>query len=164
MVRAVCAFSLSLLACGDKAGSDGVSGISAEDERLATELWAEIEGYGAWSGPADATGEPTQSASHSGAYVVTYLNEALAAWDGVEDAPAGAIAVKEAYAEAAGETLNGLTVMKKVDGYDEANGDWFWASYSDAGEVRDAGAVEMCASCHAAAPADFVYAEPPGLE
>lgn len=160
MVRALCV--LSLLACADKAGSDG--GVSAEEDRLATDLWAEIEGYEAWPLPAEASGAPTESASHSGAFVLTYLNEALAAWDGADEAPAGAIAVKEAYAEEAGETLEGLTVMKKMSGYDEDNGDWFWASYTAEGAVRDAGALEMCARCHAAAPSDFVYAEPPGVE
>jgi len=134
------------------------------DDELAADLWSEIDGYDAWSIPEGWTDTPTLSGSHSGAYVVTYLGDSLAAWDGGGTAPEGAVAVKESYDDEAGTTLTGLTVMKKIAGYDEATSDWFWASYSADGTVGSAGKVEMCSGCHASATSDYVYADAPAGE
>ncbi len=138
--------------------------VAPTDDELAADLWAEIDGYEEWALPEGWTETPTLSDSHMGAYVVAYLNDTLAGWDGSDTAPDGSISVKQAYDDDAGTTLTGLTVMKKIAGYDEATSDWFWASYSSDGAVGSAGKVEMCSDCHASAPADYVYAVAPAGE
>ncbi len=146
--------ALSLAACAGQ----------PSDEELAADLWAEIDGYDGWSLPEGWSETPTLSGSHSGAYVVTFLNDTLSGWDGSGVAPEGSVSVKEAYDDELGTTLTGLTVMKKIAGYDPDAGDWFWASYAPDGTVGAAGEVEMCTGCHTSAPSDYVYADPPAAE
>ena len=38
--------------------------------------------------------------------------------------------------------------MKKIEGYDTNNGDWFWASYEPNGDINNAGSLSSCYNCH----------------
>lgn len=160
---------LSLVACtgasadsfetDDSAADDTAA--TFDDSALASALWSATAGYEGWTLPEGWTSTPVLSGNHMGAYVVAYFNETLAGWDGTGEAPDGAISVKENFGDAEGTTLMNLTVMQKVAGYDGSHGDWFWAEYNPDGSVAMAGQVDMCSSCHASAPHDYVYADPP---
>jgi len=83
-----------------------------------------------------------------GALLITYVNSLAqdALTNGASQLPAGAIVVKENYGP--DRTLMGATVMEKVDGYDSAHGNWFWAKYAPDGKVEMAGRIDMCYACH----------------
>ncbi len=74
--------------------------------------------------------------THSAAFMTTYMNDvALATIQGhtgimKEDS----VLVNENYG--AEKKLMALTVMYKVDGYDPAHNDWFWAKYAPDGTIR----------------------------
>lgn len=138
MFRTVLSASLLLLtACG-----------SPSDEELAADLWTAIDGYDSWA-QADAwTGVQPHAGSHGGAsHVQMWFNDVA---DGAygDTIPDGGISVKETYDSADGAALK-IFVMEKIDGYDDANGDWFYARYSPDGTVDTAGAdASSCAACH----------------
>lgn len=68
----------------------------------------------------------------------------------------GAIQVKENYSP--DHELKALTVMYKIEGYNPAGGDWFWAKYSPEGETLKAGKISGCIGCHSGrADNDFVF-------
>ncbi len=95
--------------------------------------------------------------SPHGAFHRIFVNDALLSSIPVGDgrAPAGTIIVKDNYD--IDERPGNLTVMAKVPGYDPENGDWFWAVYSQDGEVIAEGSLMGCITCHAgAASNDFV--------
>lgn len=143
-----------VLACGDKDGDTGAtgdSGVADADLVLAQDLWTEISGYSSW--PASAGWEDLEETPGGvhGESVQIWVN--TAAYDVISagasaDMPAGAISVKEGYSDAAGTTLSGIVAMKKIDGYDSANGDWFWAKYSADGTPELYGSVSGCYDCH----------------
>ena len=84
-----------------------------------------------------------------GAHLKLYANSlAIEAAKAGKEMPAGAIVVKENYGKDA-ETLMAVTPMFKVDGYNPAAGDWFWAKYKADGTVEKSGKVEGCIKCHA---------------
>jgi hypothetical protein len=152
-----------MLAClepvEDRPGVDSGVGNGDRDARLVDELNAQREDYESWSQPAGWTDVPTESSTHVGLFVVRFDNPDLAAWDGEDEAPYGSIALKEEY-DADGELLS-FTAMYKVDGYDEAHNDWFWAKLEPDGTARAAGSVAMCWGCHQDAPQDYLHTEPP---
>lgn len=154
---------LVLTACTGKNSDSGDSGgaISSDDQQMASDLWTAIADHDTWATPDGWSSTPVLSGSHSGTYVVTYLNPALAGWDSTGTAPEGSIAVKDGYADADGTTLSNYTVMLKSSGYDSAGSDWFWAEYAPDGTVSAAGKVSMCSGCHQSAPHDYLYTDPP---
>lgn len=137
---------------GDSGASDGGSDISAEDQALAEGIWDEISGYDSWGQLAPWEGIQPSDDVH-GESVQIWANgaaEATVAAAAGGDMPDGAITVKEGYGDASGSSVNAITVMKKIAGYDSANGDWFYARYTADGTVTMAGAsaVSSCAGCH----------------
>ncbi len=60
--------------------------------------------------------------------------------------PYGSIIVKENYTT--DEELDKLTIMAKIEGYNEEAGDWFWAAIKANGEVLAEGTPKGCLSCH----------------
>lgn len=74
----------------------------------------------------------------------------------------GSTIVKENFNE--DEELLSITVMKRIEGFDPENGDWWYARYTADGEITTAdgkpvaGKVESCVNCHRASEgADFVF-------
>lgn len=156
---AALALPLLLSACSDKA-DDSAAG--NDDEQLAADLWAAIDGYQSWNQTADWTGiQPSADGTH-GPYVQIWINSTandtvVSAAGG--DMADGAILVKEGYSDETGATVSGLTVMQKIAGYNDAGGDWFWAKFTaDSGAVETAGIVSGCEGCHAAGQ-DYVRFE-----
>ncbi|WP_292487568.1 plastocyanin/azurin family copper-binding protein [Methanohalobium sp.] len=58
----------------------------------------------------------------------------------------GSIIVKEDYNS--DRELQGLSVMYKVEGFDENHNDWFWAFYGPNESINAEGQVEACYDCH----------------
>jgi hypothetical protein len=166
MRTSVLPFLLLLAACGgddetDTTDTDTDTPATFDDAAIAADLWVEIAGYDTWGRPAGWSDAPVLSGNHMGAYVIRYDNGTLSGWSGSGTAPEGSVSVKEEYADEAGTTLNDLTVMKKVPGYDPDHGDWFWAMYMPDGSVGMSGKVDMCYGCHAASPTDYLHTDPP---
>lgn len=164
MIRTMLAVSiLALTACGNE-GAGGAS-----DEDLAADLWTEIDGYDTWGQVGAWTGVVLHEGSHGGAsHVQVWFNDVAEADHGgtISD---GGISVKETYNDENGDTALKIFVMKKIDGYDADNGDWFYARYSPDGTVDVAGAdaIGGCAGCHNAATEDGLYTatqDPPTAE
>lgn len=68
--------------------------------------------------------------------------------------PPGSILVKENFSRNDRASLEGITVMKRIAGYDPDNEDWFFARYSAGGSLTHAGKVAMCSDCHSSADGD----------
>ena len=123
----------------------------SEDEKTAGNIWQEIQGYPGWNQAVDwAEIKESLDGTH-GNFVQIWLNQQ--ALPSFEDStslalPNGAIIVKEGYSSNNGSSINTVTVMKKIDGYDPDHGDWFWASYEPNGKINNAGSLSSCYNCH----------------
>ena len=136
MLSLIAVFALS--ACG---------GVPSDDE-LEVEAWDAIQGYESWGQVSTWQGIQPSGRAH-GAFVQNWFNPTALDNHG-STIPDGGIAVKENYDASDATAPNKIFVMYKVDGYDDANGDWFYARYGPDGSVDAAGqaAVEGCAGCH----------------
>jgi len=153
-VSALMVLTLSLGAC---AGEE-------EEEDLSRDLYDMAiagDAYKGWATFPGAAAALYPSGQHNGDYVRSYMNDvAAAALTGFSgEFPDGSILVKEQYADEAGATLNGHTVMWKRAGYDGEHGDWYWVAYTGTGATtKHNGMAPYCYDCHAAAKAtDWVY-------
>ena len=125
------------------------------DEERAMLLWTALNGFESWPQQAPWTGvQPQADGSPHGPYVQVWLNTlANDAYADVtaetSDFPAGSVLVKRLYDDAAGTMVKPeIFAMWKVEGFDAANGDWFWAKFDEAGNAEPYGAVGMCSGCH----------------
>lgn len=147
------------LACGDKddTGADDTGAVDA-DLATAQQIWTEIVGYDGWNQTAEWTGVQESADGTHGSHVQIWLNDdaydVIAAGAGGE-LPDGSILVKEGYSDSSGATVNAVTVMKKIAGYDAEHGDWFWVNYDLDGSVNLYGQVSGCYGCHSSGQ-DFV--------
>jgi len=144
-------------------GDDDTSSSASNDTTDA--IWAEIggdaQGYRSYAQFPNAT-DPMDSASHN-SVVEAYINDVVATamnetWTG--SLPDGALIVKESWStwDDVGGTPAGITVMKKIDGFDPENANWYWVNFGGDGSVSASGKVDGCVSCHAiAADNDYVY-------
>jgi len=124
--------------------------ISEENLALADELWVEIAGYSEWSQYENWLGlQPSLDGTH-GSHVQIWLNDsALTSIQNQKMQLSNySILVKEGYNNSSGASLTGITVMKKITGYNTDSGDWFWAKYKTSGTVENAGKISNCISCH----------------
>jgi hypothetical protein len=119
------------------------------------------DAYKSWSQFPGASPDLIKSGTHNGDFVRSYMNpvavEAIENFTG--EFPDGTILVKEQYADAEGKTLNGHTVMFKLDGYDADHGDWYWVAFNGKGETtQHNGQASYCYDCHMAVSSlDWVY-------
>jgi hypothetical protein len=112
------------------------------------------ENWHLWPGK----GEKYTGVEPHGMLLTTYLNQtALDALNGKQGAmPNEAIIVKENYMPDG--VLDAITVMYKVDGYNDEHNDWFWTKILADGTIDAEGQVEGCQSCHRAKrDNDYVY-------
>jgi hypothetical protein len=99
---------------------------------------------------------------HSGldGFTVWVNDDAAAAYDqilGGGDAsthqmPAGAIVIKELYADATCTVVDRWVAMKKIAGFDVAHGDWFWQDVAARRTISSEGQVPACSDCHEGRP------------
>ena len=126
-------------------------------------LWAHLEeeGYKSWN-LWPGKGEHYPGGAPHGATLTTYLNATAAhALDqGAASMPAGSIIVKENYMPDG--TLDAVTTMYKVTGYNPDAGDWHWVKYHPDGTVfadgMAQGMVPGCIACHTGkADNDYIF-------
>lgn len=126
-----------------------------EDQSEASVLWDAMSGYQSWGGFDGHVGIIRGKSPH-GKFVRTVMNDV-----GMQDQSApgyGTIIVKENFSREDPDSLQGLTVMQRIEGYDPDNNDWFWARYTPKGELTHSGKVAFCADCHFDAGADdFIF-------
>jgi hypothetical protein len=134
---------LALAACGsddDKAADSGLTDPNAE---LNAELDGLIDGYESW--PQVEAGIVPSAAVH-GEYVQNWLNDTaktVVDAQAGEPMPDGSVLVKQGYDDELGDSEKNLTVMWKTDG------EWFWAQYSNTGDLSKSGfELEGCVECH----------------
>lgn len=123
-----------------------------EDQGTAKALWNEMEGFTSWQQFPEHQGIKKGTSGVHGDYVATWIN-ATAAGD-MANLPPGSILVKENFSSNDRKSLDGITVMKRIAGYDPDNEDWFFARYSASGSLTHAGKVSMCSDCHSSADGD----------
>ncbi len=128
---------------------------SAEDQVEAGTLWESMNGYQSW-GQFEGHEGLNKGASPHGKYVRTFVNGIGAT---APSTPAyGTIIVKENFGKNDLSKLEGITVMQRIEGYDPANDDWFWARYTPTGSLTHSGQVAFCSDCHFDADGDdFVF-------
>jgi hypothetical protein len=91
------------------------------------------------------------SSDHMPAIVVFTSPEVAGIYDaGPYPFPRGALVVVEQYRDPGCMDLGGYAVMKKrEEGYDPANGDWQWYRMDERQQIKEAGKIVRCATCHA---------------
>jgi Cytochrome P460 len=120
------------------------------EEISGTRLWERISSdseystYSFWPGH---EGINPGQAPH-GVYHRIYINGDLLDALPVDSriAPMGTIIVKENMDR--DKQVQKITVMAKIDGYNDEGGNWFWAAYSPEGDVLAEGTPKGCVSCH----------------
>ncbi len=134
-----------------------------KDEISGARLWERISSdsdystYSFWPGH---EGISPGQAPH-GVYHRIYINGDLLDALPIESriAPMGTIIVKENMNR--DEEVQKITVMAKVDGYNNEGGNWFWAAYSPEGEVLAEGTPKGCVSCHVGMKSnDYIIVRP----
>lgn len=134
-------------------------------DTLPSEVWAylQAEDYTSWSHWPEK-GEKYQGGAPHGALLTTYVNgTALAAIENGTPVtvPADGIVVKENYMPDG--TLDAVTVMYKVPGYNAEHNDWWFMKRMVDGTVAAAGRVEGCQNCHIGGRAnDYLLTPIPG--
>ena len=119
-----------------------------QDRVEADSLQEEIVDYRQWKTPDWVEGY-TESVHPLPAYVKYYVNDK--GMSDIDNPPDGSIFVKEQFDE--DKKFIGLTVMKKIDGYDPENKDWYWAIADTDARITNAGRLNStwtssCIDCH----------------
>jgi hypothetical protein len=150
MVTAATAALVVVLALASVA-SEEMPGADAEA------LWSYLtkaDPYTKWKFWPDHEGMQPGNAPHGPNHKV-FVNSLALESPGVP-MQSGAIQVKESYSKK--EKLKAITVMYKINGYNQEGGDWFWVRYSPAGKVGASGKLKSCIGCHeSAAENDYVF-------
>lgn len=114
----------------------------------------DYHGWSLWPG----TEEMISSSAVHGAFVTVYVSDdALTAINaGAKEMPYGAMVVKDGFNE--NKELTNTVLMYKVKDFDPEHNDWFWASYTAAGDVTNEGILSSCYNCHnKAAQSDYLF-------
>ena len=119
-----------------------------QDRVEADSLQQEIADYRQWKTPEWVEGY-TKSVHPLPEYVKYYVNDI--GMSDIDNPPNGSVFVKEQFDE--DKELMGFTVMKKIDGYDPENNDWYWAIADNSGRITNAGKLNSswtssCIDCH----------------
>ncbi len=150
----LCCLSAVVVACG--------SDEDPTDAERAELLWNDISDHESWGQYAGATGVVESATPHADMADIRVNATGLSN----EGEPAyGTIIVKRNLLED-GTTLDALTVMQRIEGYNPTAGDWFWVKYDNSGTgtvamtgegVMLAGTPGGCIGCHGGAdPDDYV--------
>ena len=135
---------------------------TVEDSPTGAKLFTRImqdDPYQEWTQFPDHQGTFSSVLPHgpmSQVFINGEVESALANFDGT--LPDGSIIVKENVGTSPDVTEAALTVMWKIQGFDPANNDWFWANMTPEGEIVAEGKVQGCTACHGGSRAnDFVF-------
>ena len=134
------------MACGGTAELD----YEAEAKKLQTE----VKGWDKWKQHKDFSGiQKSEDGTHGG-FVAIYMNDTAAGAQGKLNGsfPNGSIFVKRGYDDKDGKKPKAwVTIMKKIDGSDPDNGNWFTMSLTDDGKLSKYTKSDKggCMGCHA---------------
>ena len=120
------------------------------DEQIANDLFEEVQGWESWTEKEPWTGLQVSSDGTHGTHVqITFNDLAADAW-GDDDLPYGSISVKRGYDGTTEDDARGfITIMKKIEGYNPDQGDWFWLRVGTSGTLgSELGESSFCAGCH----------------
>ena len=125
----------------------------SDDQQKANEIWDEMSGYQSWSQISDFSGVQSSNSVH-GSYVQVWINEIAESFlsDSTSSGqlPNGSLIVKEGYSDSNGSDISKITIMKKIEGYDTSNNNWYWANYNPGGDLGGKNGKEaFCYNCHA---------------
>ncbi len=115
-----------------------------------------VEGWQDWE---EVSRERMFSEGHSDMWVEIYLapEHVEAYLDEDADIPDDMILVKPQFQSETAEEPEDLTVMIRDE---DTESGWTWAMYSpDGAQVMEAGQIQMCTACHAAAGEDMLFRE-----
>lgn len=121
---------------------------AGQDRVEANTLEAEIANYSSWKTP-DWVEDYQESVHPLPEYVKYYVNDK--GMSDIDNPPDGSIFVKEQFDK--DKQFIGITVMKKIDGYDPPNKDWYWAIADTDARITNAGKLNSawtssCIDCH----------------
>ena len=137
--------------CG--CGSGNAMEVSDADARHAMRRFRE---YRTW---AKANAVQFKSKPHKGMMIWNYVNNlARDSWQNNRPYPNGAAIAKEGHKKGARSMI--FLMEKRGEGYDTANGDWWYATVAANGKVMNAGKVSSCINCHENADNDHVFGTP----
>ncbi|OHD28342.1 MAG: hypothetical protein A2V99_05535 [Spirochaetes bacterium RBG_16_67_19] len=149
-MKTLLAFLLTLLLLGCAPAEQPRLPALGRAEISGARLWqrisaeADFEHWAFWPGHEELQPGQSPHGQFHEVYINYLLEEALPAAG--RRAPNGSLIVKENFD--ADRRPTNLTVMAKVEGYDPANGDWFWAAYDPQGKVQAEGRLQSCIDCH----------------
>lgn len=140
-------FALAILAL-TTAGCTFFGKPIGQDKVQANTLQQEIADYKSWKTPDWVEGF-NESVHPLPEYVKYYVNDI--GMKDIDEPANGTIIVKEQFDQ--DKQFIGLTVMKKVEGYDPENKDWYWAIADTDARVTNAGRLNSvwtssCIDCH----------------
>lgn len=154
---------IALVSCNSPGEEPKLDALTV-DEIDAETLWNRIsvdapyETYEYWPGHDGVRPGQAPHGEFHEIFINRTLIEALPSAERV--APYGTIIVKRSLNAAANEVV-AITVMAKVEGVNPSAGDWFWANYTQDGEVRVSGVVGGCIECHSGmSENDYVIVRP----
>jgi hypothetical protein len=143
------------------------------DVTLAGDLWAVMASFETWAPFEGLEGFRPGDDAH-GRFQKHTVNTIAASSNG--SFPNGAIIASRNFAAEDETTLESITVMQKITGYDAERGDWFWVKFEVGGTVAvdergfnlagriDTGDESGCIGCHTNAPdGDFVFSGGPQM-
>ena len=156
-----------------------ISEINVEEgfkvEKLANELWNKIQSENYW---VNWKTWPVKEAFYKGgelhgALLTTYVNDTALKTiiNKKGQMPPGAIIITENYMP--DKTLDSITVMHKIEGFNPKVNDWFWVKFGPDGKIATAekygqtlnlaGKVAACIECHGEQSAnDYIFTSPLG--
>ncbi len=140
---------------------DDMGGGMGDDDTMAQKIIQEIKGYDKWDFfpglKVDKDGFVEGQKPH-GKYIRVFVNKK----DDLNGY--GSIIIKENYTAKDKGSLKTITLMKKIKGYDDKFGDWFWLRLKPDMTVDSMkgnklrGKVQVCGKCHSnAGGGDFIY-------
>jgi len=178
----VIALVINFLSAGCKRAKESIekkeiSEINVEEglkaEKMANELWDKIQSENYW---ANWKKWPDKEAFYKGsephgALLTTYVNDAALKTiiDKEGQMPPEAIIITENYMP--DKTLDSITIMHKIEGFNPKVNDWFWVKFGPDGKIATAekygqtlnlaGKVATCIECHGGQSAnDYIFTSP----
>ncbi len=151
-----------------------ISEINVEEgfkaEKMAKELWNKIQSENYWVNWKTWPGKEAfyKGREPHGALLTTYVNDAVLKTiiNKKGQMPTGAIIITENYMP--DKTLDSITVMHKIEGFNPKINDWFWVKFGPDGKIATAekygqtlmltGKVATCIECHGGQSAnDYIF-------
>ena len=136
--------------------SDNSMGTNDENTLLAEEYFLRFSEYRSWSQFEEREGIFSSMGPHGVKTQIWLNNMAFDAILHEHDIPYGSAIFHEGYLDDEGLEIQAISLMVKKEGFSPERGDWFWAVFGVDGEVREAGDIVLCSSCHQTSSIDHI--------